>query len=147
MTALFFDRFSKKSERGQVTPVFLVLLVIILMMAGFAVDVADFFLAHQKLKKAADAGALAGATLLCKGGYDDNSIKERAESLAGFNFQETALWKNPSFNATVTPGTIRIDAQADMATLFFRIIMLDKMTVQTVAQATGSETQPAKLVI
>jgi Flp pilus assembly protein TadG len=121
------------------------------MMAGFAVDISNFFLAHQRLKKAADAGALAGAMLLKQGGYASDFIETQAQGLAVFNFQETNLWKNASYNVTVSSEGgnygARVNAQADMMTLFFRLIMLDKMTVQTVAQATSSDTQSAKLVI
>lgn len=144
----FFKNSVRRSDRGQTTPVFVVLLVVILMMAGFAADISNFFLANQRLKKAADAGALAGAMLLRKGGYDDDFVKGRVQNLAAFNFRETGLLKNPSFSVTVDSAGpeygVRVDARADMLTLFFRIITVDTMTIQTAAQATSSETEPAK---
>ena len=151
MTTLFFKKKARRSDRGQTTPVYLILLVVILMMAGFAVDIANFFLAHQRLKKAADAGAIVGAMLLKEGGYENDFVEAQARGVASFNFKETALWKNVVFNATVNSEGlnfgIRVDGQSDMMTLFFRIIMVDKMTVRTTAQAASSETQSARLVI
>ena len=149
---LFSDRGARRqSQRGQTTPVYLILLVVILMMAGFAVDIANFFLAHQRLKKAVDAGALAGAMLLKKEGYENSFIEGQARDVAALNFQETALWKNAVFSSTVNSEGlsfgIRVDGQVDSMNMFFRIIMIDKMKVQTTAQAVSSESHPARLII
>ena len=61
-------RATRRGERGQVVVVFALALVVLLGAAGLAFDVGRFYSERRFLQNAADAGALAAANALIRGG-------------------------------------------------------------------------------
>jgi Flp pilus assembly protein TadG len=86
---------AKRDEGGFVLPWFALMLVVLVAMAGFGVDVWNWWYTAQKVQRAADAGALAGVVFM-----PDNPpvATTTAQAAAGANgFASSAV--------NVTPGT------------------------------------------
>ncbi len=144
---------SPKAQKGQATAAFVILLVIMLMIAGFAVDTGNYYLAIQKLKKATDAGALAGTTLLKIKPIEHTPEEVQAfvQDMVTANFPGSSLWVNPEVQVTITsavsPYQVDIAATCDVKTLLFRMIMIDTMKARVASQAVSSTTSEAKLTL
>jgi hypothetical protein len=66
-------RTSRARERGQVLVIFVLSLVALMGAAGLAVDMGRFYSERRFLQNAADAGALAAANALIRGGTEDDA--------------------------------------------------------------------------
>ncbi|MFA9564848.1 MAG: pilus assembly protein TadG-related protein [Acidimicrobiales bacterium] len=69
-------------ERGVALPTTMLLLIVMLGAAGFAIDVGHWYLTANRLQRAADAGALAGVTKLP---HDEPGADATAVEAAGAN--------------------------------------------------------------
>ncbi len=83
----FFSSLPSGGRRQRERGVSLVLsafgLVVILAMAGLAIDLASFYVARSEAQRAADAGALAGAQAFVSSGYTSGLVSQSvAETLA-----------------------------------------------------------------
>jgi Flp pilus assembly protein TadG len=77
---------SRRTERGQVLVMFALGLVVLLGIAGIAIDLGRMMAERRHLQTAADAGALAGCQSLISGSVADiNAATARARSVASVN--------------------------------------------------------------
>ena len=88
------DKDSTHKERGQNLLIFAVLLVVMIGLAGLVIDGGFSLAKRREAQNAADAGALAGAAILCQGGTTtaaqaqaiDYAVNLNNASTAGVNF-------------------------------------------------------------
>lgn len=121
-------------ERGQVLPIFVIMAVVILGGAALITDVAWWWTVEQKMQRAADAGALAGAVYL-------PGNESRAFSLA---HAETAKngYAHGQDGITVTPRRdplnerkLIVDIDGDVETNFARVFSYSEFDVSVTGAA------------
>jgi len=115
----------KPKERGQNLLIFAVLIVVLVGLAGLVIDGGFSLSKRREAQNAADAGALAGAAVLCQGGTTtaaeakaiDYAVNRNNASTAGVNFgndvitvtttipHETFLMKIFGTNVVTTTAT------------------------------------------
>lgn len=113
-------------ERGQVLPVVVMLLVVMIGMLGLAIDVGRLYIAKAELSRAADAAALAGVLDL-----PDNAA---AEARAAAYLNENV----PDATATFPggdPNGLRIRAERTVHLGFMSILGIESMDIEAQASA------------
>lgn len=111
-----------KDRKGAIIPVFGIMLIIIIVMAGAAVDVSRVVNAREKLSYALDAAALAAATDLSTQTLSNEEVKDIITdsfnaNLAGADFLDEAL-ENLTFSVDPDLGVITVSSAATMDNLF-----------------------------
>jgi len=115
--------------RGQSMVIVGLLLVVLLGMLALILDGGYAFLQRRVAQTAADAGALAGATILCRTGN---------VSLATSTALEYAVPRNHALEATVSiiDGEVEVTTRIPFPTFFGRVLGVPSMTASAVAAAT-----------
>lgn len=126
----------RRDERGVVVIWFALLLIVLLGMAGFAVDLSNWWFQSQRLQKAADAGAHAGVVYLPA---DPASAAVVAKRELGRNdFPVTGMRKNA--DATVSqepnnPNRLRVSVTTKVNTYFVGLLGVKEVTLTRQAVA------------
>ena len=75
----------RSDDGGFVLPWFALMIVVLLGMAGFSIDVGNWYLTASRLQRAADAGALAGTVFLPSNPASATSTAVNAVNLNGYS--------------------------------------------------------------
>lgn len=124
-----------RRERGIALVWMALTLLVMVLFAGFAVDVSNWYLQAERLQRAADAGAHAGVIFLPG---DLPSATTTAKSTVSKNGYTTG----GSANTTVTvtqepnPNRLRVKISTDVPTFFVSLVGIDdvRMTREAVAE-------------
>jgi hypothetical protein len=116
------------TEQGQSLVTVALLLVVLVGMLAVTLDGGYAYLQRRAAQTAADAGALAGATVLCKS-TDANLAVDRA--------LEYAIDHNGAMvaNATVADGVVTVEAYITFSTFFGQIFSRPEITAAAIAAA------------
>ena len=140
---LFHRARIRKSEHGQVLPLFAILLPLIILFVGFGIDLGFAYLTKANLSKAVDAACLTGMRNLSQGQPQAANIARSAFNvnygLSGRDTRPPAV--NVNFSADANNNTqLNVNATATINTFFIRILPQWKtMKVSSNAQATRAK--------
>lgn len=115
----------KKYEYGQVLPLILLVMVVIIAMVALILDGGDVMANRRTAQAAADAGALAGSQRACTGFSDAKTV---AEAYAAKNGATTAT-------ATVIGTSVTVDVLVENPSFFGNIFGQDTLTASATASA------------
>lgn len=119
----------EESERGVALPTTMLLLIVMLGAAGFAIDVGHWYLTANQAQQAADAGALAGVTKLPD---DETGAENTAVEAAGANgFSSTDIAVEPGNRA----NQMRVTVTRTVDNFFAGLFGVDETTVTRTALA------------
>jgi Flp pilus assembly protein TadG len=122
-------------ERGIAMVWMALTLILLVLFAGFAVDVSNWYLRASRIQRAADAGAHAGVVFLPA---DLGNATVRAKSQVGLNGYPEGGAANTAIAVTQepNPNRLRVVVTTDVPTYFLGLIGLDsiRMTRQAVAE-------------
>src|SRR5205809_13145 len=121
-----------RAERGQLMPLAaLGLLFVLLVCAGFTIDVGAWYRAHRHAQAVADAAALAAVQALPG---DTAGAASLAQSYAAKN--GGMLAGSPSFSTSLNANdTVRTDAVESAPTYFARVVGIGDISVRASATA------------
>ena len=144
MKLLYLAGSNKKYERGQTLPLFAVLLVVLILFVGLAIDFGFAYVTRASLSKAVDAAALAGIrSVLTQGDTPAKSLATNAFNMnygsIGTNYGSSGRDSaGPKLNIVVVPDDgpdpagytpcpaeakcLDIDATATINTFFIRVL-------------------------
>jgi Flp pilus assembly protein TadG len=133
-------------ERGQILPMFVVLLPILLLFVGLTLDLGMAYVTKTALSKAADAAALAAMKNIKQGQAVATALAQDA-----FNANYAAFGSNspaPSVSVAITTNSanntvVNVSATAQLSTFFLGILPGFK----TVNVSTASQTTRPKLIM
>jgi Flp pilus assembly protein TadG len=125
------------SERGQVLPLFVMLLLAFIAMIGLAVDVGRIYVARAELSRALDAAALAGVLEL----PDTDAAQARASAYMQENQSDASV----TFPAA-GDNQFRVEGRRSVSMLFMRIVGFGDMDI-TANAAAGFGIVPADTVL
>ncbi len=124
---------SAKNERGQTLPLFALLLVVLILFVGLAIDFGFAYVTRANLSKAVDAAALAGARSIAPQG--DTAAKAIATNAFNMNYGAPGRDSGaPTLTLNVVPDDIadptcppeskclNVDATATINTFFIKIL-------------------------
>ncbi|MEX2225291.1 MAG: pilus assembly protein TadG-related protein [Dehalococcoidia bacterium] len=126
-----------RSERGQVLPMFVMLLVTFMAMTGLAIDAGRVYVARAELTRALDAAALAGVLEL----PDIADAQTRATAYMTENQSDATL----SFPAA-SENQFRVEGTRNVGMLFMRIVGFEDLDI-TASAAAGFGIVPADTVL
>ncbi len=116
----------RRLQRGQVLPIFAVMAVVILGGAALLTDAAWWWVNQQRMQRAADAGALAGAIYL-PGDRPTAFAKARAESAKnGFTDGAGGVVVTPRVDPT-DPRRLIVDIDGPVSTNFAKVFSIDSV--------------------
>lgn len=120
-----------RRERGQTLVVVALMMGVLLLMAGLAVDVGMAYNERRDLQNAADAAALAGAQQLC-----DNRGTDAANAAAVSMGQANgAITVTNQITTTQAARRFAVTVQAPSPTFFFRLVGIRSVPVSARAAA------------
>ena len=127
--------FLKNLEKGQVLPILVIGILVIIMMAALMID-GGMLMAHRRTAQAAaDAGALAGAAYLCPNDYQESTAISKANEFALANINNDHKSSSGTSNATVTSKTIRVETSVSSQAFFAPIFEIFGLTAVAAAEA------------
>jgi len=130
-------------QSGQVLPMMIAFLGVMLLMAGFVIDVGQAYRVRIALQASTDAAALAGASKL----PDSNAAKSSAQSYSGEGGAKNAITKVGPVSASIStsctnvyPGcrpdnTVFVQQTAKVNTSFLGLIGIKSISVTTKSSA------------
>jgi hypothetical protein len=118
---------SKKHRRGQVVPIFIVMLITFIVMIALVIDGGSMMYNKRVAQLAADAGALAGAKEICNNSTE-TIITNAAISYATIN-------KASSVQTNISNDEITVDTLVENASLFAKIFNANKLQSKATASA------------
>jgi hypothetical protein len=133
-----------KRESGQVLAFVAVLMVVLLAMLALVLDGGNLYLQRRRMQNAADAGAIAGARILCLNGTADE-----AWAVA----QDYSIVRNRADTADITVGdwSVTVVAHKDVPMTFARIIGIEQIAISAEAEAicgvSGSAQGPCPIAV
>jgi Flp pilus assembly protein TadG len=122
-------------RRGAVLAFVGIIMVVLLGMAGLALDSARGYVARSRLSRAVDAAALAGARALRQG---QDTARQRALTLAAANGVSSATGATVSVSFAknaIGEDLVNVSANETVPTTFMRVLGEDIMGVQSRAAA------------
>lgn len=122
-------------ERGQILPIVVVGLVVIIIMAALILDGGFLMVNRRAAQNAADAGALAGAREMCLHHDPSVVISTAIDYAVAQNNATTA-------QAVIQGGEVVVNTQIDQGSFFARIF--DQSTLVTTATAAAGCFPPAE---
>ncbi len=131
-------------ESGQVLAFVAVLMVVLLAMLALVLDGGNLYLQRRRMQNAADAGAIAGARILCLNGTADE-----AWAVA----QDYSIVRNRADTADITVGdwSVTVVAHKDVPMTFARIIGIEQIAISAEAEAicgvSGSAQGPCPIAV
>ncbi|MBV9086687.1 MAG: VWA domain-containing protein [Acidobacteriaceae bacterium] len=136
----FFGR-KKNREYGQIIPLFALMLVVLILMIGLAIDLGYAYLTKAALSKAVDAACLAGMRNLGQGSSRARTVAQSAFT-ANYGVAPSRDTAAPTVNvAFSTDGSnntlLTVTAQTTINTFFIRILpQWQTLTISASAQST-----------
>lgn len=127
-----------KRQRGQTLVLVALMMVVLLAFVALALDGGNAYLQRRQMQTAADAGALAGAKLLCLN-KSEAEVKAEAEALCARN--QSLLYSGWECKATVSPGGARlvnVVARVNAPTWFAGVLGVNSIEVAASAEAACS---------
>ena len=132
-----------RDERGAITFLVLVLFIGIILLTGFALDLAKHESVRADLQSAADRGALAAASLRQSVGEDaatQDEVNEKLTAMIKSYVSTRSLSRDPaeitvSSNITDQVRQIDVSVTSQMPTDFFRMVGVDRLDVSARSQA------------
>lgn len=115
-------------ESGQVLAFVAVLMVVLLAMLALVLDGGNLYLQRRRMQNAADAGAIAGARILCLNGTAGEAWTVAQDYSVVRNRADTA-------DITVDGWTVTVVAHKDVGMTFAAIIGVDQVAVSAEAAA------------
>ena len=131
-----------RQERGIAIVWMALTLITMVVFAGFAVDVSNWYLRADRIQRAADAGALAGAAFMPA---DLPGAKTEINSV----LQKNGYTSGGSANTTITttqeanPNRVRVKISTDVPSFFLGLIGLD--SVRMTREAVGEYVAPVPM--
>lgn len=122
------DKKTHLSERGQNLVIIAVLMIVMLGLAGLVIDGGFSLSKRREAQNAADAGALAGAAILCQGGTEADSEEVAIDYAVNKNNAYSAL-------ADAAGETITVTATIPHHTFLMRIFDTNVVTTTATASA------------
>ena len=109
-------------------------LITMVLFAGFAVDVSNWYLRAERLQRSADAGAHAGVVFLPA---DLSSASARAKAQVGLNGYPEGGTANTAIAVTqeANPNRLRVKVSSDVPTYFLSLIGMDNVRITRAAVA------------
>jgi len=132
---------SKRSERGQILPLMALFLVVLLLFAGFAIDLGNAYMQKADLSKAVDAAALMAARNI---GQGETTATSLADSAFWANYGSTALVPSVTYSggSSSCPSgpngetQVCVTANLSLNTYFMRVLpQWQTLSVASVATA------------
>jgi Flp pilus assembly protein TadG len=117
-----------KSEHGQNLIIFAVIIVVLIGLAGLAIDGGFSLAARRQAQNAADAGALAGGAILCKGGTEAGAESIALDYAINKNNADTAF-------AIISGDAITVTTSIPHQTFLMKIFSTDVVTTTANASA------------
>ena len=114
-------------DRGVVLVWFAMSLTVLVGMAGFATDLAYWYLTASRAQNAADASAMAGVVFLPGNMTQASSIANTVSTNHGF--------ATPQVTAGSKPNQIRVTTSKSVGTYFVKIFGLNNVTIKRTALA------------
>ncbi len=128
------DPSRRDRQRGQILPIFVVMSVVMLAGAALLTDVAWWWVNQQRMQRAADAGALAGAIYL-PGDRPTAYAKARAEaSKNGYTDGQDGVSVIPSVDPT-DPRKLIVDIDGPVNTHFAKVVDMQSIDAAAVGAA------------
>jgi Flp pilus assembly protein TadG len=129
----------RQDERGQVLPLFALLVLVIILFVGFGIDLGFAYVSKANLSKAVDAACLTGMRNLSQGQSQAAAIARSAFNLnyglSGRDSRPPTITINFSTDAN-NNTLLNVNATATIKTFFIRILPMWKtMNVGANAQA------------
>jgi hypothetical protein len=125
----------KTGNRGQVLLVFLAALLCLLGLAALGVDMGYLYTVRHELQRSTDAGALAGASAMLSGDWEDAAIRVIAEARArDYASRDPVVTANLNPTAELQVGfpsrdRVRVDATRTVNIFFARLFLGPTRTV------------------
>lgn len=124
------------NENGFVLALTGLSLFVLVLMAGFAVDLGSWYLSASKLQRASDAAALAGAAALPDTNAAAIAVKD--------SYRKNGLVEGPTitFNTTITKTSIQTSATNKAVATYFVKAVMPSMTISRTSEAQQSNLAP-----
>lgn len=127
-----------RNEEGQVVVLVAICIVVLCLMAGLGIDVGYLRYKKQQMQKAADAGALAAATVLLSYGTCDNCATAATHDIAANGFSGstvTVTWpsQDPNYSGS---NYVQVEVQQQQPFSFLNVGGFHPLTIG--ARAIGS---------
>jgi len=137
-------RSSISSQQGYALIYMCVVLVVLLLFTGLAVDTGRAYIVKAQLSKAVDGAALAAARNLNSGNPRAEAVNVfKANFPAGYlgTLSSTDPTSDPNFfrssvNATTGVNTVTVNATAVLPTTFMKLASFNQVTVSSMGEAT-----------
>jgi Flp pilus assembly protein TadG len=165
-----------RDESGQALPVIVIMMMMMLGMAGIAVDVGHVFAAQRELQSSADASALAGATAMAGATTHPLATTASGVQAVATNYSSLAGKQNAYndlTNVTMVSGypllkclttfqaqgiscvgfvpdnAVQVKLQADVPMYFAKLFGYSKMTIHAISTAVkgGGPSRPYNIAI
>lgn len=135
-------KFNRKLERGQIMPIVAIGMFTLLAMAVLLIDVGALYVNRRKAQNAADAGALAGARVLCQnnGATNEDILVAVAQYVTdnAATIVSSEIITKPGDMAPV-PGLVKgevvVTTEVEHASFFATIFGSDLLTAEATAGA------------
>lgn len=114
-------------ERGAVLLIVAMLTVVLILSAGFAVDIGAWYTRAEELQQAADSAALAGAADFVSSNYDQTVAQNKVDEILRQNGLDPAD-PDITVNTTFDPVTGRVGVEVgdeDVDIFFSRLVQAD----------------------
>jgi hypothetical protein len=140
----------KRTQRGSTILIVAASLIVILLLAGLAIDLVAFYLGRGEAQRAADAGALAGAQQFVSSGFFTGAVTQGTVTTLATDSATAAAEQNkvggqaltasditvptPDFSRSGNP-LITVQVSKALPTFFMNIFGFSTVTVATAATA------------
>lgn len=123
----------RSDRRGAVAAIFALSLIVLLLVAGVAIDTARYHDISNRMQQALDGATLAAAKMLSDPNVSDTQVRERAEAyfraaIPTFGVKASAIGA-PSINIDRANSTVEVLGQAEVPTFFGAFAGMPSLTV------------------
>ena len=138
---------SRERRRGSVLILYAVLLPLVILITGLAVDVTMMYIVQAQLQTAVDGAARGALRLLGTGANTTEIAGEflRANIPTGYWWTSSLTPTNISVTTNSTAHTINVSAKVDLPLYFMHYLGKRTATVTAGSSATGWELTPCTL--
>lgn len=124
-----------RDERGVVIIWFALMLLALLALAGFAVDLSNWWAQAERLQKAADAGAHAGVVYLPADLGGATTVAKRELARNGYPTSGAGANATTVVSQEPNPNRLRVSVTTEVKTYFVALLGIDKVTLTRQAVA------------
>ena len=123
----------RRSEDGALAIIFALIVSVLVMMAGLAIDIGRVMHASSKMGSALDAAVLSAAKSMREGGLSDEELKQVAERYFQLNFAGSGVTYTVTGDLGVAinrdANTIALNISGQVPTIFARLAGIEQFTV------------------